>query len=509
MTNPPWVWDGVLRRLNVDISAFALKAWVLPLTLEIDANVARLLCPTAFHRERVRERFLAAIQRGLDAELGRPVPLSLIVAAPSAAATAAKVMTSRAPGHGGLMRDPRTVPTAARPAERLPLTASPNTRRRMHTGAQFSAPESISLSGSNGRGKNGAGSGSGKRKSEQLSFPTTFESFVVGPCNALAREASYAVALDRQQCANPLFLTSDTGMGKTHLARAIIDEARRDGRQRVMYASAESFTNHFMTCIRSKQMDRFKRRYRYNDLLIVEDIQFLSAKTATQLELFHTITHLLDAGSRVVLTGDRLPRSLEKFDSRLCSQMSAGLVAELESPNAAVRRQILRSAAASGGVRLPDDCLDLLVEVVHGSLRDLVGVLIQLAASASLLKRPVDIELTESALRKVAPERHRVKRLRPTGVIDTVAAFFGTSADAMASRSRRHDVLHPRQIAMYLCRRYTDASTATIAGHFRRDHPAVSNAVNAVERRMLERPKLRYQVEELIARLDAVEADAR
>ena len=348
-----------------------------------------------------------------------------------------------------------------------------------------------------------------RRKLQQLSFPSTFDSFVVGSCNALAREASYAVALDRQQCANPLFLTSDAGLGKTHLARAIVDEARRAGRQRVTYASAESFTIHFMTCIRSKQMDRFKRRYRYNDLLIVEDVQFLSAKTATQLELFHTITHVLDTGSRVVLTGDRLPRAMEKYDSRLCSQMSAGLVAELESPNAAVRRQILRSAAAGGGVKLPGDCLDLLVDLVRGNLRDLIGVLVQLVASASLLKRPIDLELTETALRKVTPEHCRAKRLRATKVIDTVAAFFGTSPAALASRSRRHEVLHPRQIAMYLCRRYTDASAATIAGHFRRDHPAVSNAAKAVERRMLERPKLRYQVEELIGRLDALERNAR
>ena len=355
----------------------------------------------------------------------------------------------------------------------------------------------------------GAGGGRSGRTSEQLSFPTTFDSFVVGSCNALAREASYAVARNRQQCANPLFLASDAGFGKTHLARAIIQEARSAGRQRVMYASAESFTNHFMTSIRSKQMERFKRRYRYNDLLVVEDIQFLSAKTATQLELFHTISHLLDAGGRVVLTGDRLPRSVEKFDSRLCSQMSAGLVAELEPPNAAVRRQILRSTAASGGVRLPDDCLDLLVDVVRGSLRDLIGVLVQLVASSSLLKRSIDLNLTEAALRKVAPERRRAKRLRSTQVVDTVASFFGTSPATLASRSRRHDVLHPRQIAMYLCSRYTDASFASIAGHFCRDHPAAGNAVKAIERRMLERPKLRYQVEELIGRLDALEKEAQ
>jgi len=501
MTNPPRVWDGVLRRLEADISAFALKAWLYPLMLELHAHGAELSCPTAFHRERVRERFLALIERQLEAELGRPVAVTLGVGGPPAGKPVAN-----APCRGSVedARDgsgcpPRHEPAApARPDAATPRAMSTRPQRHSTTGAR-------SISTPTAR----RGTRVAEQKLEQLSFPTTFDSFIVGSCNALAREASYAVARDRQQCANPLFLSSDAGLGKTHLARAIVDEARRAGQQRVTYVSAESFTNHFMTGIRSKQMDRFKRRYRHNDVLIVEDVQFLSAKTATQLELFHTITHLLDTGCRVVLTGDRLPRSLTKFDSRLCSQMSAGLVAEIEAPDAAVRRRILRSAAAGGGVKLPDDCLDLLVEVVRGNLRDLTGVLVQLVASASLLKRPIDLELTEAALRKVAPERCRAKRLHPTQVIDAVAAFFGTSPSELASRSRRHEVLHPRQIAIYLCRRYTDAPVASIAAHFLRDHPAVSNASRAVERRMLERPKLRYQVEELIGRLDALERDAR
>ena len=177
------------------------------------------------------------------------------------------------------------------------------------------------------------------------------------------------------------------------------------------------------------------------------------------------------------------------------------MVAEIEPPDAAVRRRILRSKAAAGGVRLPEDCLDLLVETTRGSVRDLEGVLIQLVATASLLKRPIDLELTQLALHKLAPVCP-LRSLDPGAVIGVVAAFFGTRPEALAARSRRRDVMLPRQLAMYLCRRYTEHSLTAIARAFDREHPAVSNAVRSIERRILERAPLRYQVEELSARLD-------
>jgi chromosomal replication initiator protein len=184
--------------------------------------------------------------------------------------------------------------------------------------------------------------------------------------------------------------------------------------------------------------------------------------------------------------------------------MASGLVAELEPPDAALRRRILRAKAAAGGVKVPEDCLDRLVESARGSVRDLEGVLIQLVAMASLMKRPIDGELTEAALRKLSSPEPR-GRLDATTVIRTVALFFGIAPDALSARSKRKDVLVPRQLAMYLCRRYTSASLAEIARAFDRDHPSVSNAVKVVERRILERAPLRYQVEELSARLDRLE----
>ncbi len=439
-----------------------LEAWITPLVARGEGERLCLLCPTPFHRERVRERFLAQITRCVEQEAGHTVGVKLAV-------------------------DPSQRREAAGGRVDLAGAAEVEAPARAERAVSAHRLTLVPL---------------------QRALPCTFENFVVGPCNALAREASYAVARGHQRPLRLLYLTAKSGLGKTHLARAIVEEARGRGRERVLYTSAESFTNDFTRSIRARQMEHFKRRYRQHcDLLVLEDVQFLRAKQATQLEIFHTLNHLLDVGARIVLTADRLPREMDGVEQRLRSRMSAGFVAELEPPNATVRREILRAKAAAGGVHLPADCLELLTECVRGSVRDLEGVLIQLVASASLLKRKIDLELTRAALHKLAPASARARRLEPDAVIEAVAAFFGARPEQMASRSRRRDVLLPRQLAMYLCRRYTDAPLTSIGRALGRDHPAVSNAVKTVERRILESAPLRYRVEALCARLDALERE--
>jgi chromosomal replication initiator protein len=272
----------------------------------------------------------------------------------------------------------------------------------------------------------------------------------------------------------------------------------------VQYVSAEAFTNQFLSALRANRTGEFKRRYRgRRQLLVVEDVQFLERKDATQLEFFHTLAHVLDTGGRVVVTGDRLPSEMSALGDRLRSQLMGGFVAELEAPDAQVRREIFRSKAAHGGWRLPPECLDVLVESVTGSVRDLEGALIQLVTTAALLNRPIDLELVRDAVARKRPAgERRAPRLPLEQVIATVAAFFQTTPEKLAQRSRKQPVLVPRQIAMYLCRRYTDASVAEIGEAFGRDHPSVRNAIIKLERAILEKPKLRYQVEAVVERIE-------
>lgn len=452
MTSPPTVWDGVLRRLGSETSPVGIEAWIRPLAVREEPDRLVLVAPNAFHRDRVRSHFASRIGC-LAAEVGgRPFAVAIEVAparggaAPSTAAAA---------------------PSPAPPQERAPIPLL----------AAAASPAA------------------------QLALPCTFDTFVTGPSNALAREASLAVAQGRQPALFPLFLVGASGIGKSHLARAVVNEARRGGGVRAVYASAERFTSEFTSAIRARHGGEFRRRYRQEcDLLVLEDVQFLSGKEATQLELLHIVEHLRLVGARVVLTGDRLPRRIPSLSPRLASQLSGGLVAEMELPDRALRREILRDKASRGGIALPPDCLELLVDGVRGSVRDLEGALIQLVASASLLGRKIDRALIEAALRKLGEPAREPQTL--DAVVACVGSFFGVTRVQLASRSRAERVRHPRQLAMYLCRRYTDASLSEIGRVFGRSHPAVANAIQRVERAILERAPLRYQVEELAARLE-------
>ena len=497
MAFTPEVWNGVRRRLQHELPTFSYDAWLAPLIPRLDERRLLLLCPTAFHRERVRNHFLPLITECLRAEAGAGVLVELGVAPAG----------SSSPRAGGKGQDTNGAPSGA--ADRATARAGEDGRPDGRCGRQHTRRSSRSIP----RARRPLSSPS----PETVSRPHrpidhyTFDNFVVGPCNALAREASFAIARDQQQSLNQLYLNSGPGMGKTHLSRAVAAEAAHPYGDRVRYIAAETFTNEFLAALRSKKTGEFKRRYRSRcHLLVMEDIQFLQSKSATQLEFFHTVQHVLDAGGRVLMTGDRAPRELTDLHERLRSQLAGGFVAELEPPDAQVRRAILRSKAAHGGVRLPPDCLDLLVESVEGSVRELESVLIQLVTTASLLKRSIDIALTHSAIaKKLAPARNESQRLGVGAVVRAVAGFFQTTPEKLASRSRRRDVLLPRQLAMYLCRRYTDASVAEIGQALGRDHPSVRNAILKIERGILERPPLRYQIEALSERLDQLVKGAR
>jgi chromosomal replication initiator protein len=463
MTSPPTLWDGVLRRLGSETPAHSLEAWIRPLGVREDPDCLVLLAPTPFHRDRVRSHFASRIGHLASEVGGRPLAVSIELA-PAPAAVRAVAAAPPAP---------RPAPDSAARAQALECA--------------LAAPASPVA---------------------QLVLPCTFETFVTGPSNALAREASLAVAQGRQPALFPLFLVGESGIGKSHLARAVVNEARRGGRVRTVYASAERFTTEFTAAIRARHGGEFRRRYRQEcDLLVLDDVQFLAGKEATQLELLHTVEHLRLVGARVLVTADRLPRRIPSLSPRLASQLSGGLVAEMELPDRELRREILRDKASRGGIALPPDCLELLVDVVRGSVRDLEGALVQLVASASLLGRKIDRELTEAALRKLGEPAREPQSL--DAVIGCVGGFFGVTRVQLASRSRAERLRHPRQLAMYLCRRYTDASLSEIGRVFGRNHPAVANAIQRVERAILERAPLRYQVEELAARIEGRASDRR
>ncbi len=538
MTFPPEVWDGVLRRLQESLAPVSYEMWIPQIIAKpvdgssgVSAQGAylELICPTQFHCDRVRDYFLTIIGDSVEAEVGQRVPLKVKMAAPRAGgdATSSSVEPPQSPQLEIAATSPPRIHTPADSNKRSTRYAARSPGRRSRSTqaigqaigsaiakvdvADPGAHSSCAAPGSQPAPARIAASAARGRKtlepttpSRQPAFPLTFESFTVGSCNALAREAAFALAGQQQLSLNQLFIVADSGLGKTHLSRAVISTAARAIGERARYSTAEAFTSEFTHAVRGNQMSKFKRRYRTNcDLLVFEDVQFLEGKAATQLEFFHTVQHVLDCGGRVLLTGDKFPQELSHLDERVRTRISSGFVAHVEPPDAIVRRNILRAKAAHGGIRLPDDCADLLVERIEGNVRELEGALIQLVTIASLFKRSIDLELTEESLQGRSRGTASVAlHTTPSDIIESVAGFFQTSPASLASRSRRRDVLLPRQLAMYLCRRYSDASLADIGRLLNRDHPSVANAVRKIERQLLENVRMRYQVEALIRHLD-------
>jgi chromosomal replication initiator protein len=483
MTCPPQVWDGVVRRLARELSPLAFSAWIAPLRPAAGDEGLRLSCPGVFHRERVRKQFLSRIEALAREEAGDDVCIALEIHDP---ADAPETAVDSAPIEESIEESiaHAPAPSAAAPHRVAATGRAPEHRARALPPRSPGAPLPV--------------------MPRPAPPQQTFASFVVGSSNALAREACLAFAHGRQLAMSPLYLVSASGLGKTHLAAAAAGEARERTGARVVFASGEQFTSEFMSAIRADRTAEFKRRYRRDcDLLVLEDVQFVRGKKQTQLELLHTLEHLAQRGARVLLTGERLPKEIPDLEPRLASRMASGFCAEIEAPDAELRHAILRAKAAAGGVGLPPGAIDRLVEAVPGSVRDLEAVLIQLVASASLLKRTIDMDLVESALRKVLP-RVAASGLDAARIVEAVATAFQTTPAALASRTRRRDVLVPRQIAMYLCTRYSEEPTQRIGQLFGRNHTAVANAVRAVERGLLERAPLRYKVEALVARLDAI-----
>jgi chromosomal replication initiator protein len=328
----------------------------------------------------------------------------------------------------------------------------------------------------------------------------SFDGFVAGPGNALALEAARAVARGVAGRCSPLVLCSDPGLGKTHLCRAIRSEAG-DG---AVYRSSEEFTSEVTQSLRAGRMEQVRHRYRrMANLLILEDVQFLEGKRATQIELFHTLDHLLAHERSVVFTSNRPPHELSGLDEALRSRMGSGLVARIAPPELETRRAILREKAASGGVRIPDDCLEALATRSVRSVRDLVAGLNQVVAHATLLRRPVTPDLVAAALAdmEVAPAVRSLEE-----IVALVGASYGLDPERLRARTRERRVARPRQVAMYLCRRYTDASLARIGAELGRDHTSVMHAIRAVEQRIAERPQLRYELEAIARRINGPEA---
>lgn len=312
----------------------------------------------------------------------------------------------------------------------------------------------------------------------------TFGNFVVGPSNQFAHAAAQAVAEMLYKAYNPLFVYGGVGLGKTHLMHAIGHRVLIDNPDiKISFVSSEQFMNEMISCIRYDRMAQFRQKYRNVDILMVDDIQFLSDKERTQEEFFHTFNALYDARKQLVFSSDRYPKEIPNLEERLRSRFEWGLLADIQPPDMETKVAILRKKAAIDGIDLPDDVSLFLAKKIRSNVRELEGSLIKLGAVASLSGREISVEMAEEVLKDILDETERAVTVDL--IQKRVSDHYKVKQSDLKSKKRNQSIVLPRQVAMYLSRKLTDKSLPEIGKFFGgKDHTTVIHSCKNVEKRM-------------------------
>jgi chromosomal replication initiator protein len=330
----------------------------------------------------------------------------------------------------------------------------------------------------------------------------TFDQFVIGDGNRLAHAAALAVAELPGQAYNPLFIYGPPGTGKTHLLHSIRQYVETYGAGlSVRYATAEEFTNEFITALQSGGIDTFKARYRLNDVLLIDDIQFLETKAKTETEFFHTFNALYDAGSQLVLASDRLPRDMRQLEDRLRERFESGLVTDITPPDLATRTTILRMRARQDRIPASEEVLHVIAERIDSNVRLLEGALIRVVAFQSLERCDLTPSVAAEVLDRMYPGA-RARRLTVDEIQELVCAEFEISRETLLSAERTARVAWARHVAMYLSREHTDHTLPAIGRAFGgRNHSTVLHACRSTAKRMQADPEAYQVINTLVARL--------
>ncbi len=325
----------------------------------------------------------------------------------------------------------------------------------------------------------------------------TFETFVVGSSNQFAQAASQAVAELPSKAYNPLFIYGGVGLGKTHLLHAVGRQITRlFPAMRVLYLSSERFTNDLINAIRYDRTAEFRAKYRTIDLLLIDDIQFISGKERTQEEFFHTFNDLYDSRKQIVVSSDSSPKEIPEIEERLRSRFEWGLIADIQPPDFETRVAILKKKAGVDRVRLSDDVAYLIASRIKSNIRELEGSLTRMIAFCALTGREMTTDLAQDVLSDLWGEDERIITLEQ--ILRKVSDFFGIKLSDLKAKTRTRAISFPRQIAMYLARQLTTASLLEIGRAFGgKDHTTVLHAVGKITLLLQEDPKLRKTIDTL------------
>ncbi|MEM9997593.1 MAG: chromosomal replication initiator protein DnaA [Bacteroidota bacterium] len=507
---PHDIWDRCLDIIRDNINRQSYRTWFAPLkavSLVEEDGLRKLTVqlPSRFYYEWIEEHYFALLRKTVTKILGPNGRLyyDILIEAPQAPGTATPRGTGEPGPHAATPRTGTSMQLPARPAspqqqavpgQPLPPGAVPTTRRDEPTPPYHLPPPASPFVIP------------GIRKPQvdpNLNPGYTFERFIEGDCNRLARSASWAIAQQPGGTSfNPFLIYGGVGLGKTHLIQAIGNYAKAHGHaDTVLYVSSERFTNQFVQAIQTNTANDFSNFYRQIDLLIVDDVQFFGGKEKTQEEFFHIFNALHQAGKQIVLSSDRAPKDIVGIEERLLSRFSWGLAADVQLPELETRTAILRRKAEDDGIRVADEVIDYVATNVKSNIRELEGSLIRLLAHAALHDREIDLPLAREVLKDL------IKDIRVTLNVEEIqritCEFFEIPEDLVRARTRKREVVQARQVAMYFAKQFTKQSLKSIGLQFGgRDHSTVIHALNSVENQIETDPRFRETIEELRGKLE-------
>jgi chromosomal replication initiator protein len=473
------VWTRALASLGDEGMTPQQRAFVsLTRPLAIVEDTALIAAPNEFTKDVLESKLRPFVVDALSRTIGRDVRIAVTVDPAIAPALDEDATDDLA---DSTYADPVSAPPR-------PALSSP-------------APETV---------RPGTGSpGTRGEETSRLNPKYTFDTFVIGSSNRFAHAAAVAVAEQPAKAYNPLFVYGESGLGKTHLLHAIGHYTRTlYAGAKVRYVSSEEFTNEFINSIRDDKAAAFQRRYRDVDVLLVDDIQFLSGKVQTQEEFFHTFNTLHNANKQIVVTSDLPPKQLQDFEDRMRSRFEWGLITDVQPPDLETRIAILRKKSAQERLSAPPEVLEFIASKISSNIRELEGALIRVTAFASLNRQPVDLPLAEVVLKDLITDQAGPE-ITSSIIMMQTAAYFGVSVDDLCGSSRSRVLVTARQIAMYLCRELTDLSLPKIGQAFGgRDHTTVMHADRKIRQLMAERRSLYNQVTDLTARIKSTARQA-
>ena len=445
-------WHSTLDELRQKLSAESFLTWLEPIRFDsFDGTRLRVRAPNRFYIDWIRSHYLELMLEGLRSRSGTEELDIEWQADPSLEKHADQ------PGANNPQRTSSTPPPASMPPARPSSTPS----------------------------------------STNLNPKYRFENFVVGPSNQLAHAAAIAAASSPGARYNPLFIYGGVGLGKTHLVNAVGHRILQDQpHARILYVSAERFTNEFIWALQNHRINEFRDRYRNQcDALLMDDIQFLASREQTQEEFFHTFNALYHSDKQIVVSSDVYPQQIGKMEERLVSRFQWGMVADVQAPELDTRVAIVKKKAEQEGISMSNEVANFLAQTVKTNVRELEGTLLRLAVKAELMKRPIDIEFAKEALRTQMPKQDVAVSV--DDVQRAVCEYFNLKLADLKSHRRHRSLAHPRMIAMYLCRQRLHTSYTELGERFGgKDHTTVISAVRKIESRIeSEDMELRQSIE--------------